>query len=98
MIKITIIQITIIKTTKTKHNTNINKNKIKPLRAHVSTTLYFFILGIIYLLLVGFPITLCRVELHFGSWLLVPILGLSLYLTISPSFISGCFLFFLAAF
>ena len=56
-------------------------------------------LGMEYWLLVEFPTTLCRVEPHFGSWLLVPILGFYLYLTIQPSFISVCFWkLFLSAF
>ena len=43
-IKITRIEITIMKITKiNKHNTNIDKNKIKLLIAHVSTTLYFYL-------------------------------------------------------
>ena len=79
-----------------KHNINKHTKRhtvSNPCLNHISN---LFILGIIYWLLVGFPITSCRVELHFGSWLSVPILGFSLYLTISPSVIPGCVLFFLA--
>ena len=56
------------------------------------------ILGITYWLSSGVLITSCLVELHFGLWDFVPILGFSFNLTISPFLISGCFLFLLAAF
>ena len=80
------------------NNNNNNNNIIILWATHVSSTILMFDVQQLHLewdigYHLDFP-QFCPVELHFGSWPLVPILGFNLNLTISPSFNSECFILF----